>query len=347
MDLQKHLIFSDSTIKEALFKLNILGPDAILFVVDTDQKLIGSLTDGDIRRGILDDLTLKENLTNFINKSPKILHKKEYNIQNVIEYRNDGYRIVPLVDNDGIVCDILNFRLCKSFLPLEVVIMAGGRGERLKPLTNETPKPLLKVGGKSIIEHNIDHLINYGVKIIHVSIGYLGSQIINYLKDGREKGIAIKYIDENSPLGTIGAAAQANLSEHNDILIINSDILTNIDYEDFYLDFIDKKAKFSVLSVPYKVNVPYAVLETIDENVVSFKEKPTYTYYSNGGIYLMKKECLDMIPRNSFFNSTDLMELLISKGEKILSYPLRDYWLDIGKHEDFERAQQDILHIKF
>lgn len=347
MNLQNHLVSKNTTVKEALFKLNVLGSDALLFVVDDQQRLIGSLTDGDIRRGILNNLNLDSPLTDFINKAPKVLHKKEYSIDKVIEYRNEGYKIIPLIDHDGVIYDVLNFRLSKSFLPIEAILMAGGRGERLKPLTDNTPKPLLKVGDKSIIRHNIDHLINYGIKNIHISIGYLGNKIIESLEDVKASGIDIKYIDERTPLGTIGAASQAQLDNHDDVLVINSDILTNINYEDFYLDFITKQARLSILAVPYKVNVPYAVLETINESVISFKEKPTYTYYSNGGIYLMKKSCLDHIPPNAFYNSTDLMELLISRGEKVLSYHLRDYWLDIGKPDDYIKAQEDIKHINF
>ena len=132
------------------------------------------------------------------------------------------------------------------------------------------------------------------------------------------------------------------------MLLTNSDILTNLDYEQFFLDFIRKKADFSVVSIPYQVNIPYAVLEKNKEGCIeSFKEKPTYTYYSNGGIYLIKKELLNYIPKNSFFNATDLMEKLIQEQKKVISFPLVGYWLDVGKHEDFVKAQNDIKHIKF
>ena len=148
-------------------------------------------------------------------------------------------------------------------------------------------------------------------------------------------------------MGTIGAASKAEITKHDYVMVINSDLLTNLDYEDFFLDFIAKDAMLSVVAIPYHVEVPYAVIETHNENIVSFKEKPTYTYYSNGGIYLMKKACLDMIPKDTFFNTTDLMDLLIAKGEKVSSYPLRGYWLDIGRHEDYVKAQEDIKHISF
>ena len=135
--------------------------------------------------------------------------------------------------------------------------------------------------------------------------------------------------------------------KNDNILLTNSDILTNLNYEHFFLDFISQDADLSVVTIPYSVDIPYAVIETLNNDIKSFKEKPTYTYYSNGGIYLMKKSVLKYLPEESFFNATDLMELLIEKGKKIISYPLSDYWLDIGKHEDYEKAQKDIKHIKF
>ncbi len=167
------------------------------------------------------------------------------------------------------------------------------------------------------------------------------------MKDGDDKGISIQYVTEESPLGTIGAASKVGIMEHEYVLIINSDLLTNIDYEDFFIDFVTKDAMLSVVTIPYNVDVPYAVLETKDDHVISFKEKPTYTYYSNGGIYLMKRSCLKLIPRDTFYNATDLMESLILNGEKVASYPMRGYWLDIGKHQDYIKAQEDIKHIKF
>ena len=225
--------------------------------------------------------------------------------------------------------------------------MAGGTGTRLMPLTEKTPKPLLKVGDKAIMEHNLDRLSLYGIDDYWFSVKYLGEQIEDFFGKGEEKSINIKYVWENNPLGTIGAVSKIKDFRHNYVLVTNSDVLTNLDYEDFYLDFIDKDADFSVVTIPYEVNIPYAVLENKDGNIISFKEKPTYTYYSNGGIYLIKKEMLDYIPKDEFFNTTDLIESLIKKNKKVISYPLSGYWLDVGKHEDFEKAQKDIKQIKF
>jgi dTDP-glucose pyrophosphorylase len=346
-DYKKHLIGEGATLMEGLAKLNSLASDTILFVVDNDDRLVGSLTDGDVRRGLLKGLQLDSYVKDFIAKPPRIIRKGDYTVDQIIEYRKNNLRIIPVVDNENRMQNVVNFRYHKSYLPIDAIIMAGGRGERLKPLTDTTPKPLLKVGDKPIIEHNIDRLLSYGIDDLWISVRYLGEQISDYFKDGSEKGAAIEYIWEDTPLGTVGAAAKINNLQHDYVLLTNSDLLTDLNYEDFFLDFMEKDAMFSVVTIPYHVEIPYAVLETDDSQIRSFKEKPTYTYYSNGGIYLMKRECLDLIPKNAFFNATDLMEMLISKGEKVASYPLHGYWLDVGKHEDFKKAQEDIKYIKF
>jgi dTDP-glucose pyrophosphorylase len=342
-----HLILSESSIKQALVVLNELSRDAIIFVVDTQNKLIGSLTDGDVRRGLLNGFSLENKIDEILQPNPRFIRKGQYDIQKTIEYRNQNYKVIPVLDNNGVVINVINFRFIRSYLPIDAVIMAGGRGQRLQPLTNTTPKPLLKVGFKPIMEHNLDRLALFGIDDFWVTVKYLGEQIEAYFGSGKQKNINIEYIWENEPMGTIGSVAQISNFKHDYVLVTNSDLLTNIDYEQFFLEFIKQGADLAVLTIPYKVAIPYAVLETEDGEVKSFKEKPTYTYYSNGGIYLMKREMLRYIPQNTFFNATDLMEKLISKNKKIVSFPFAGYWLDIGKHEDFEKAQSEINIIKF
>jgi dTDP-glucose pyrophosphorylase len=341
-----HLILSGSKVKDALLLLNELSQDAILFVVDADDKLIGALTDGDVRRGLLKGFTIDSCVDQIIQNNPRYITKGENNLQKIIEYREGDFRIVPIVDENHIVVNVINFRKTRSYLPIDTVIMAGGRGQRLQPLTDAVPKPLLKVGNKAIMEHNLDRLALFGIDDFWVSVKYLGEQIENHFGQGKEKNIKIEYVWENEPLGTIGAVSKIENFEHDYILVTNSDLLTNIDYEQFFLEFIKQEADLAVLTIPYQVNIPYAVLETNNGEVRSFKEKPTYTYYSNGGIYLMKKEMLKYIPKDTFFNATDLMEELIKNNFKVISYPFVGYWLDVGKHEDFEKAQIDIKDIK-
>jgi dTDP-glucose pyrophosphorylase len=342
-----HLILSGSSIKEALIKLEILSSDAIIFVVDKEDKLVGSLTDGDVRRALIRDVAINNIVDEIIQHHPRYLRKGERNIKKVIEYRENGFKIIPILDKDDRIVNVINFREIRSYLPVDAVIMAGGRGQRLQPLTNTTPKPLLKVGNKPIMEYNIDRLALYGIDDFWVSVKYLGEQIESYFGKGHDRNINIEYVWENEPLGTIGAVSKINNFGHDFVLLTNSDLLTNLDYEHFFLDFLQQDADLAIVTIPYQVNIPYAVLEMANGQVQSFKEKPTYTYYSNGGIYLMKKTALAYLPKNTFFNATDLMEKLIDEGKKVVSYPLSSYWLDIGKHEDFEKAQKDIKQIKF
>jgi NDP-sugar pyrophosphorylase family protein len=225
--------------------------------------------------------------------------------------------------------------------------MAGGRGERLKPLTDTLPKPLLKVGDSPIIEHNINRLINYGIEDIWISIKYLGESIKDYFGNGKAKSININYIEEDKALGTIGALSLLDNLLQDHVLIMNSDLLTNINFEEFFLFYLEHDADIAVACIPYQVNVPYAVMETEGNFVKKLREKPTYTHFSNAGIYIIKKNIIDLIPNNSFYNATDLMEQVINSGGKVAAYPLIGYWLDIGRHDDYIKAQEDINHIEF
>lgn len=342
----QYLIPCTESIKFALNRLNSVD-ELTLFVVDEFGKLVGSLTDGDIRRALVKNYSLEDSIDKIMFRDFSYLVHGQFTIDQVLEIKKKKLPLIPLVDDKRVVKRLINLHTTKSLLPLEAVIMAGGEGRRLRPYTESIPKPLLKVDDKPIIEYNIDRLADFGIQKIHISIKYLGHLIEEYFKDGGSKNISISYITENNPLGTIGAVTLIEKFEMEHIIIMNSDLLTNIDFEDFFKEFIYTDADMIVATVPYKVDIPYAVLETNEKRVMGFKEKPTYTYYSNAGIYLIKKEAIKYIPRNTFFNATDLMEKLIKEGKKVLSYPLLGYWLDIGKHDDFEKAQEDVKHIVF
>ncbi|MCE2971981.1 MAG: nucleotidyltransferase family protein [Bacteroidota bacterium] len=346
-DFKKHLIHSHLSLKDGLEILNDLGFDAIIFVVSVEGKLLGSLTDGDVRRGLLSDLNLKSEINNFLQPNPKFLKRGEYNIQEVIELRNSGFKVIPILDKNDVVVNVINFRYFKSYLPVDAVIMAGGRGERLKPLTDTIPKPLLPVGNKPIIKHNLDRLRLFGIDDFWISLRYLGDMIKDFIGDGIDDGINIKYITEQIPLGTIGSVSLIDDFQHDYLLVMNSDLLTNIDFEKFFIDFLESGADLSVATIPYNVNIPYAILSTSNNLVSSFQEKPTYTYFANAGIYLMKKSVCDLIPKDLFYNTTDLLQCLLNEKYKVISFPLRGYWLDIGKHDDYSKAQQDIEFINF
>lgn len=344
---REHLILSGTTIRDALKVLDRLAKDAISFIVDREDKLIGSLTDGDIRRGLIAGTELEQPVDSIIQNHPRFLRKGEHDLQKVIEYRENDFRIIPILDKGNRIINVINFGHLKSYLPVDVVIMAGGKGSRLHPLTENTPKPLLRVGDKPILEHNIHRLSLFGIDDFWISVNYLGDQIEEYFGNGNGNNLNIQYVWEDEPLGTIGSVGGIDNFIHEYVMVTNSDILTNLDYEDFFLKFLEEEADFAVVTIPYKVDIPYAVLETSNGHVMNFKEKPSYTYYSNGGIYLMKRKVIDKIPKNRFYNTTDLMEDLISDGKKVLSYPLNGYWLDIGNPEDYEKAQRDIKTVKF
>jgi dTDP-glucose pyrophosphorylase len=346
-DFHSHIILYSETIKNALKRLNTLDGHLTLFIVDENNKLIGTLTDGDIRRALVVDYSVEDVVEKIMQRDFTSLVQGRFNVDQILEIKKRKLSLIPIVDDKLSIRRLINFEEMKSILPIEAIIMAGGEGKRLRPLTETVPKPLLKVGNKPIIEYNIDRLAEYGVQQIHISIKYLGHLIQQYLQDGDSKNISISYVCEEKPLGTIGSVSLIENLSCDYILIMNSDILTNIDYEDFFIEFINQNADMAVATIPYKVDIPYAVLETNHNLVVDFKEKPTYTYYSNAGIYLVKRSFIDLIPKNEFYNATDLMELLIKSNKKLISYPLLSYWLDIGKHGDYEKAQVDIKHIKF
>ena len=347
MNLRNHIININSTIKSALDSLSNIGVETILFAVNDNDKLVGSLTDGDVRRGLLKGVSLNSSIKEIINTNPKYIRKESYTIDEINKLRQNNYMVVPIVSSSDVILKIISFRSMKSYLPIDVVIMAGGLGSRLKPLTDNTPKPLLKIGNKTIIDYNIDRLISYGADNFWISVGYLGNQIKDYFGNGNKKNVNISYVDEDTPLGTIGAVSKINDFVHDYVLVTNSDILTNLNYESFFEDFIEKDADMSVVTIPYNIEVPYAVMETKENTISSFIEKPTYTYFSNGGIYLIKKSILKNIPKNKLFNSTDLMQLLLEKKLNLISYPMHNYWLDIGKPKDYLKAQNDIKYIKF
>lgn len=284
-DYKNNIIHQNQVLRDALEKLNAVPEGLTLFVIDENDCMVGTLTDGDIRRGLLEGKAIQDEIKYFMFKNFRYLQRNNYSLNEIDELKQKRIKLLPLLDHQKKIIRIIELEKLKSLLPIDVVIMAGGRGVRLKPLTDSIPKPLLKIGDKPIIEHNIDRLIDYGIDTIHISIRYLGHMIKNYLGNGEGKNVAITYVEEEEALGTLGAASLIQEFTHEHILIMNSDLLTNIDFEDFYRNFINTDADMAVASIPYKVNIPYAVLETANTSITAFTEKPTYTYYSNAGIY--------------------------------------------------------------
>jgi dTDP-glucose pyrophosphorylase len=345
----QHIIPATYTIRDALATINTLedGAELTLFVVNADNVVVGSITDGDIRRGLLQGHTLDATVSNIMYRHFRYIHQSQADAyEQITYYKKIGIKLTPILNDQKQLIKLVNLFQKKSILPIDAVLMAGGRGERLRPLTDNLPKPLLKVGEKPIIEYNVDRLIEYGVDNFYLSVKYLAHLLEDYFGNGAAKDVAIQYIHEDNPLGTIGAVSLIKNFQHTTVLVMNSDLLTNIDFEDFYRNFLQEDAAMAVATIPYQVNIPYGILETEQSRVTALKEKPTYTYYANAGIYLLRRDIVELIPHNQFFNATDLIELLIQQGYKVAHYPILGYWLDIGKPDDFRKAQEDIKHIK-
>lgn len=343
----KYLIDKSASVKDALVRLNELSSDILtLLVIDENRVLLGTVTDGDVRRGLIGGASLDEPVTKICHRNFFAFNAENYSIAAIKNARNKRLSLVPYLDEAGRIEKIFNLKDNHSALPIDAVIMAGGRGQRLSPLTDTVPKPLLPLGCKPIIEHNVDRLAQFGIENISITIRYLGQQIVDHFGDGTQKGVSISYFEENQPLGTMGAVRHLNHYLNDSVLVMNSDLFTNIDFEEFYLHFIESEAEMAVAAIPYNVSVPYAVMEVENERVVSLKEKPTYTYYSNAGIYLMKRSVIDLIPADRPFDAPDLIELLANQGKKVTTFPIVGYWIDIGKHEDYAKAKEFIKYLK-
>ncbi|RZK26612.1 MAG: nucleotidyltransferase, partial [Flavobacterium sp.] len=253
---QEHIVLKDDEARTALKILDQLPDSAsrTLFVIDEQGKMVGTVTDGDIRRGLLNDREISQTIECFMNTNFKYIQDGENNISLIKEFKKANINLIPKLDRGFNIVEILDLNLTRTQLPFTALLMAGGRGERLKPFTDSIPKPMLQVGDKPILEINVDRLISYGVSEIYISVKYLKEQIMDYFGDGSAKGIKIYYLEENDPLGTLGALAHIDNIDHEDLLVMNSDLLTNIDFEDFFNFYKGKNASMALASIPYNVS---------------------------------------------------------------------------------------------
>ena len=347
MEVKKFILSHNKKIVDALEKLNKIkeGINLTLFVYDNDKKIIGSITDGDIRRSLIEDKDINKRLGEICFRDfTYILDSKKF--VDLEFARRKEIKVLPVLNNDLTLNRIIDLDKTKGILPLDCVIMAGGRGKRLSPLTDITPKPMLLLGDKPIIEHTIDRLISFGIRKFFVSLNYLGEKIQSYLGDGSSKGIEIEYVWEENPLGTAGSLSLIKEFNSDHVLIMNADLFTDVNFEKMYNTLINEKADMVVASKNYKVDVPYAIFENKNNRVSGFKEKPSFIFNSNAGIYIVNKQLIDSIPKNSFYNITDLMYLIIRENKKLIHEPILGYWVDIGSTNDYQNAQELIKHLK-
>ena len=346
MTFEPHCINSSLTIKDALIALNNLRNATLtLFVLNDNAQIIGTLTDGDIRRALVNGYGLDCTLDKVMHRDYKFICQKEFTVANLRSFRDRRIMFIPILDGENHVVDVVNLQKFKSKLPIDAVLMAGGKGERLRPLTEKTPKPLLEVGGKCIIDHNVDRLISYGVEHVNVTVNYLGEQIEEHFDTPRD-GVQVRTFREPKFLGTIGSIKFVDIFYNDTILVMNSDLFTNIDYEDFFLHFQIHDAEMSVAAVPYNISIELGILDLDGHNIKGLIEKPKYNYYANAGIYLIKKRALAEIPEDTFFHATHLVEKLIAQGKKVIRYPLNGTWIDIGTYQEYERAKELVKHLK-
>ena len=337
-----------ATILETLKKIDELSSNAtrLAFVVDDNGKVLGSVSDGDCRRGLINGKQLTSSVMEIMNTKFTSLKKGLYDVGTIQKIRKFGLKYVPELNEDGTLFAVRDFTGGKSYIPVDAVLMAGGKGERLRPLTLETPKPLLKVADKPIIDYNIENLMHYGVEHINVTVNYLGEQIEKHFENPVNE-VQVYCVREPKFLGTIGSIKFVKKWYNDTILLMNSDLFTNIDIEAFYLHFLQHNADMSVAGVPYNVNIPYGIFEL--ENTREIKgitEKPSFHYYANAGIYLIKRELLELIPENEFFDATDFIDSLIKTNKKVIRFPITGYWIDIGKPDDFKNVQEFARNIR-
>lgn len=337
IEVDKHLIPDTADVMEALGALNSLsGSRMTLFVRNDEGKIKGTVTDGDIRRALLGGIPLSTKVSEIMNKDFLSAHSATELPEKVRIARKRGIRILPLLFEEGIK-SLIDVETYKAPLPIDAVLMAGGRGERLRPLTDKTPKPLLKVGDSPIIDHNVIRLEQYGIENIFVTVNYLAEMIIDHFAE-RANNSTIRCIKEPSRLGTIGSLSLIDDFESDDILVMNSDLLTDIDFEALWNHHKERNADLTMCSVPYTVSVPYAILNIEGERVKGLEEKPSFNYLANAGVYLMKRETLARLKRGEYMDAPDFIATLIAGGAVIASFTIEGRWIDIGSPEDYRYA---------
>jgi len=340
--LELVMLLPSVSIKEAIGRLDKAGTGALV-LCNGDRSLAGLLTDGDIRRAILRGISLDtpcETIASLrpltVNSSTSAADALELMVENDINH-------LPVVDAGGRVTRFLLRRNLTQRVGTELsaVIMAGGYGKRLLPLTEQLPKPMLPVGDKPLLERTIQQLRRSGIRDISLTTHYLPECILEYFGDGSALGVRLNYLKEDYPLGTAGGIKLMKRTE-NPFLVINGDIITGLPFQEM-LEFHRKhRASLTIGVRKYDVEVPFGVVELNEVQVNQIREKPSFTFFINAGAYLLEPEVYDFIPSGRRFDMTELIQELIEAGKAVVSFPIMGYWLDIGRHEDYVKAQEDV-----
>lgn len=349
-DVLSVCIAPSATVEEAIACIDRSGRISIALVVDAEGRLMNTLTDGDIRRGLLAGVGLADDVGNLLvikNETPHpvpVTAPPNAEPDELLQLMNArGVRQIPIVTEEGRVVDVVAFDDVSPDYQLpsiRAVVMAGGFGTRLAPLTESVPKPMLPVGGRPLIELVVEQLQEIGVRKIAITTHYRAEQIESHLGDGSSLGVEITYIREDRPLGTGGALGLLAPSSEP-VLVINGDVLTDTDFRAMHCYHQKLGATMTVAVRRYAIDIPYGVVESEGSNIRRLREKPQLSFFVNAGMYFLEPEVFEYVVSGQPLRMTDLIETLISEGRKVASFPLREYWLDIGQHADYEKAQID------
>ena len=347
-EFQKIIVSENLTILKVLRKIET-SVFKLVFVINKKNILIGSVTDGDVRRGLLNKISLTEKITTLMNTQPKSLHFKSSDMQ--INKAFDDYNVdaIPLINDTKQIAKVIFRRDLNSKFGMKnnpVLIMAGGFGKRLGSLTKNFPKPMIKIGNQSIIERIISNCISNGFKDFYISLHFNAEKVINFLGDGSKWGVSIKYLVEKKPLGTAGAILNNKINKKFPLLVINGDILSYINYERLLQFHKRKKSDLTIYVADYQVNIPYGVILEKNFKVKQINEKPNFEYYVNAGIYLINLNTLKQFKKNVYIDMNTLATELISKKCKIFCFPINDYWVDIGNPIDLKKAKKYISNFE-
>ena len=338
----------DIVVKEDSLIIDVLkiidkSSKQLALVVDDRKKLLGTVSDGDIRRALLSNKSLSESIVDVYYKHPTVanINDSKDEIINICALKK--IHQIPVVDNDGnlVGLEILDELISKKIKKNKVVLMVGGLGTRLRPLTESTPKPMLNVGGKPILQTIVEKFVSYGFVNIIMCVGYKSNIIQDFLKDGSKFGANIEYVLEEKRMGTAGALSLLGNELEDAFFVMNGDLLTNVNFEHL-LDFHTETAATATMCVrEYDFQVPYGVVNLEKGIIKSIEEKPIQTFFVSAGIYMLEPQCIKYIPDNEFYDMPTLFEKLIEINKNIISFPLREYWLDIGRIEEYEKANRD------
>jgi dTDP-glucose pyrophosphorylase len=344
--LTDSLVPVSATVRDALASMTKSARQVAL-VVDDDRSLLGLITDGDVRKALLRGLTLEARVSEVMNRAPCVAPVGTPREEALAYMRARSIRHLPLLDEKGRVVQLVRLEdLLAPAPPLRnrAVIMAGGEGKRLMPLTEFVPKPLISVGGKPIVEMVIERLRQCGVTEIIMAVHHKSTLIRERMGDGAHLGVKLEYVEEPVPLGTMGALTLARQQLDYPFFVVNADILTKCDFRAMW-DF-HRSQPNAVLTVGvslHQVQIPYGEFTLSGSRVVQLEEKPRKEFPINAGMYLLDPSVIDVIPAGQYFDATDLIRALLERGRVVSAYMIREYWLDVGQHHDLQRANEDIV----